>query len=98
MQLLVTDPPWVREILRTMQANVLALLRHRPQRAACPALLYEAVGSRPPVPLAETWRPFVTAIETTRIPGDHLSCMTPPNVNDLARDLIARIRQATERQ
>ena len=97
-QLLAADPRWAREILGTLQDNGLALLRHRPRKADCPALLYEAADGRGPVPLAETWQSFATAIEVTQIPGDHLSCMAPPNVNDLARDLIARIRQATERQ
>jgi thioesterase domain-containing protein len=97
-QLLATDPRWVREILGTLQDNGLALLRHRPRKAECPALLYEAADGRGPVPLAETWQSFATAIEVTRVPGDHLSSMTPPNVNDLARHLIARIRQVTERQ
>jgi non-ribosomal peptide synthase protein (TIGR01720 family) len=97
-ELLTSDRRWVREILETLQDNALALLWHRPRKVECLALLYQAADGRGPVPLAETWRSFATVIEVTQVPGNHLSCMAPPNVDNLARDLIARIRLAAERQ
>jgi non-ribosomal peptide synthase protein (TIGR01720 family) len=93
------DLGWLQEILRTMRDNGLAVIRHSPAFAECHAVLYQAEdssSSSTPVPLPETWSSFIASMEVMQVPGNHLSCMTEPNLAELASDLIRRVSPNTE--
>ncbi|MFE6701106.1 type I polyketide synthase [Streptomyces sp. NPDC057718] len=72
---------------RVFLSRIRALLRHRPQPVACPAVVLTA--SARPADAARIRRalaPLHTSTEIRSVPGDHWSMLTAPQVGTVARE------------
>jgi len=103
-----SSPLQIERLFRVFRANWQALLNYTPSHSDQPITLFSASSSLPQVLLdphrvvdsahddpQNGWGKFCSNINLIKVPGDHLTMMTTPNINTIGSAIFNQITSTT---